>query len=258
MLLLQTMGVDVTEDLQEVKSQQVSLFASEASKMIFQSRVCSVEQGETCSRFFFQKVHRESSVLSSLKEEVGLIMPSQFDILRISKSFYARLYDTKPTDYDRGQERLGGWGVDSCLISLDREKAFDRILHTYMRDALSNLGFGDEPFAEFIGKDASLRGVTIPGSRGLQVKAFLYVDDVAVSCSDLLSPRRHVSICDQFELASGAKVNRGKNSLRVLGIWFRGAGAWTKTWEERVIKVRQKLGKWEHRTLSFAGKNLVI
>eukprot|EP00061_Rhincodon_typus_P015516 g43230.t1 len=32
-------------------------------------------------------------------------------------------------------------GVDTCLISLNQEEAFDRILHTYMRDVLSKIGF---------------------------------------------------------------------------------------------------------------------
>jgi len=59
LLHLQSLGVDVKEDLQEVKSQQASLFTSEASKVIFRSRVRSVEQDETCSSFFFQKVQRD-------------------------------------------------------------------------------------------------------------------------------------------------------------------------------------------------------
>eukprot|EP00061_Rhincodon_typus_P011278 g36182.t1 len=37
-------------------------------------------------------------LLSNLMEEDGLVMSSQSDILRISKSFDARLYETKPTD----------------------------------------------------------------------------------------------------------------------------------------------------------------
>eukprot|EP00061_Rhincodon_typus_P008566 g31287.t1 len=47
--IIDMMGVNVMEDLKEVKSQQASLFASEASKMIFRSRVCTMEQNETCS-----------------------------------------------------------------------------------------------------------------------------------------------------------------------------------------------------------------
>eukprot|EP00061_Rhincodon_typus_P017227 g45821.t1 len=98
LLPLQTIGFDVAEDLQQVKSQQSSFFTSEVSKIIFWSRVHTVEQDEMCLHLFFQTVHRGSSVLSSLKEEHGSGTSSQSDILRISKSFYARLYDMKPTD----------------------------------------------------------------------------------------------------------------------------------------------------------------
>eukprot|EP00061_Rhincodon_typus_P013804 g40403.t1 len=63
------------------------------------------------------------------------------------------------------------WGVDTCLISLDQEKAFDRISHTYMRHMLSKMGFG-EGICKLI---------------------------------QLLL----MSICDQFELASGAKRMSG-------------------------------------------------
>eukprot|EP00061_Rhincodon_typus_P007634 g29520.t1 len=34
-------------------------------------------------------------------------------------------------------------GLDTCLISLDQEKAFDRILHTSIWDALFKMGFGE-------------------------------------------------------------------------------------------------------------------
>eukprot|EP00061_Rhincodon_typus_P005131 g24273.t1 len=131
-----------------------------------------------------------------------------------------------------------GRGVDASLISLDQEKAFDRMLHTYM-------------------KDVSLRGVTIPGSGSLQVKASPYMDDVAVFCSDPLSVHSLMSISDQFELASGAKVNQGQREamffgnwavrsfipftvrtdyLKVLGIRFGGAGACTKSCEDCIAK----------------------
>eukprot|EP00061_Rhincodon_typus_P010553 g34926.t1 len=73
------------------------------------------------------------------------------------------------------------------------------------------------PFAVFIRKDVSLTGVTIPGSRSLQVKASLYVDDVTIFCSDPLSVSRLVSICVQFELALDAKVNQGKSESLFFG-----------------------------------------
>eukprot|EP00061_Rhincodon_typus_P014401 g41395.t1 len=91
----------------------------------------------------------------------------------------------------------------------------------------------------------SLSGVTVPGSRGLQAKLSLYMEDFTIFCSDPLSVCRHMGICNQFKLASGAKVNRGKSEamffenqadrslipitiridyLKVLAIWFGGTG----------------------------------
>eukprot|EP00061_Rhincodon_typus_P007180 g28599.t1 len=47
--------------------------------------------------------------------------------------------------------------------------------------------------------------VTIPGSEGLQFKVSLSMDGVAILCSDLLPVHRFMTICDPFELASGAQ-----------------------------------------------------
>eukprot|EP00061_Rhincodon_typus_P013440 g39817.t1 len=56
LLLLQAMEVNVTEDHQEVKGWQASLFSSEVYKIIFHfTKVCTVEQDEMYSCFFFQK-----------------------------------------------------------------------------------------------------------------------------------------------------------------------------------------------------------
>eukprot|EP00061_Rhincodon_typus_P008890 g31926.t1 len=163
------------KDPEEVKSQQASIFTSEASKIIFQFRVCTVEQ--------------------------------------------------------------------------------------------------DEPLAESIRIDVSLSGVTIPGRGDLQIKTSLYIGEVTIFCSNPLSVRRFMSICNQFEPASGAKVIRDNiepvyfgnladessipfpvrtDYLKVLGIWFSVAWTRSKSWEE------QKLEFWEHLSLSIVGKNLVI
>ena len=56
LLLLQSRGVDVRNELQEVKGRQAWHFAANSSKIILRSRVQTVEQDETCSRFFFQKL----------------------------------------------------------------------------------------------------------------------------------------------------------------------------------------------------------
>eukprot|EP00061_Rhincodon_typus_P001395 g14693.t1 len=62
-----------------------------------------------------------------------------------------------------------------------------------------------EPLTESISEDVRLRGVTISGSGGVQVKASLYVDDITVFCWDPQSVRRLMRICNEFKLVSGAK-----------------------------------------------------
>eukprot|EP00061_Rhincodon_typus_P012201 g37786.t1 len=116
------------------------------------------------------------------------------------------------------------WGVDTCLISLDQEKAFDRILHTYMWDILFKMGFGEK------------------------ICNWIRVVYTNISASRLMS------ICDQFELASGAKVNRGQSEAMFFGNWA------DRSFIPFTIRTDylKKLGRWEHRSLSIAGKNLVI
>eukprot|EP00061_Rhincodon_typus_P018125 g47156.t1 len=249
--LLQTMGVGVTEDLQVVKSQQASLFASEASKVIFRSRI--------------------HSVLTSALELVIHLNQTYAKPGRKLVESLALIRDAIAYVQDRG--------MDACLISLDQEKGFDRVLHMYMRHVLSKLGFGEgihnwiqllytnivnavsingwesenfpirsgvrhgcplspalflcciEPFAESTRKDVSLRGVAIPGSEGLQVRASLYVDDVAVFCSDLQSVSRLLSIWDQFVLASGSKLSNKHRNIASLVV-------------RRVVPVRSFMHAW--------------
>eukprot|EP00061_Rhincodon_typus_P010811 g35377.t1 len=86
-------------------------------------------------RFFIlkgvqKKVYRESSVLSSLKEEEGSVTSFQSDILRISKSFYARLCDTKSTDSTASQSFLSSIMElleDSTQERLDQSMSLDEL-----------------------------------------------------------------------------------------------------------------------------------
>ncbi|XP_067876004.1 collagen alpha-2(IV) chain-like [Heterodontus francisci] len=352
------MGVKVKEDLHEVMSQQALFFATEASKIIVQSRVRSVEQDETCSHLYFQKIHTESSVISSLTEVDGsesLDKPLTLDeltqdvrSLETSKTpgsdglpveLFPTLWDWISPDllevhdsriltcfqpetmkkgiitlfYKRKGEReeiRNRWPisllnvdytilskvtssqvksalelvihpdqtcnvpgrkisnklallrdtiayvwdrrVDTYLISLEQEKAFNRVLHTDM-DMLSKMGFGK-------------------GNRNWIKLLYTNVSS-AVSINGLMS------ICDQSEMASGVKVNRGMSEamffgkwadrsfvpfavrsdyLKVLGIWPGGAAACITNWKERIAMVKHNLSMWEQRSLSIVGEKLYL
>lgn len=104
--------------------------------------------------------------------------------------------------------------------------------------------------------------------------SLLHMIDITISGFD---PLLDCSICDQFELASRAKVNLSKSEAMLFGNWpdwssvpftlrsnyllgirFRGAGMGGKYWLERIAKLLQILGIWEQFPLPMAGKNLVI
>eukprot|EP00061_Rhincodon_typus_P014102 g40917.t1 len=132
------------DDLQEVKGHQASLFASEASKIIFRSRIAKV-----LSNF----------IANWVRSALGLVIHPDQAYAVLGRTIFENLMLLR----------------DTIAYVLDREK------------------------------DGSPRGITIPGSGGLHVKASLYMDDITAFCSHPLSVCRLISICDWFELALGAK-----------------------------------------------------
>lgn len=108
---------------------------------------------------------------------------------------------------------------------------------------------------------------------GIHTKASLHMNDIIVFWSGPWSVCRLISVCDQFKLASGARVNRrkreiwphlssipvtvGSDWLTVLDIWFEGAEAFNKNWLAWTGKIKQKLGL-QGRALSMIGQNRVI
>ncbi|KAJ1125470.1 hypothetical protein NDU88_003902 [Pleurodeles waltl] len=137
-----------------------------------------------------------------------------------------------------------------------------------------------ELVAEYIRKNPSIRGISTPRDAEKEVECMLYMDDVTLFCTDGKSVQSLLEACKDFGKASGAKINVGKSQaklfgrwdlcnetlpfpieaglVKILGIWFGGPGAAAKSWNERLAKVKQKLGFWSLRHLSIEGKVLVL
>eukprot|EP00061_Rhincodon_typus_P014895 g42264.t1 len=185
-----------------------------------------------------------------LLPDSGMVGDSQVDIRRFfilkgvqkARERWGKLYKLQKTMQNLLLLQMMGVDVTEALPEVKSQQSYP------LSPAL---------FTEAIRKDVSLRGVTILVSRGLQVKASLYMDDLIVFCLDSLSVRRHMSICNESKLTLGAKVNRGKskamffgnctdrsfipfivrtNYLKVLGIWFGGARTCTKCSEDSITK----------------------
>ncbi|KAJ3591980.1 hypothetical protein NHX12_025826 [Muraenolepis orangiensis] len=138
-----------------------------------------------------------------------------------------------------------------------------------------------EPLAQVLRRDKWITGVGIPGSGGEHAKCFLYMDDINILCTDLSSLDRALNLTDDYGLASGSKLNRGKTQalfygpwaetdktglpltinttdIKILGVKFDREGEGTKNWPDVLGKVRQRLGYWGLRGLTMEGKVLII
>eukprot|EP00061_Rhincodon_typus_P012225 g37827.t1 len=198
-LRLQMMGVDVMEDLQETNSQQALLFALEASKIIFQSRVHSMEQDETCSRFLFQKVHRESSALSSLKKEAGL---------------YLALCDLIDQDLLEVYDNMLLAGI-TCESMRKDYKILSKVIANWVRSALGSVNHPDQICA--------VPGRTISESLMLLSDTMAYLQDRGMdTCFINLDQEKafnrisHTYMIDIPESAENM-VQRGRAMCKIMG-----------------------------------------
>nr|BAD04856.1 reverse transcriptase [Takifugu rubripes] len=137
-----------------------------------------------------------------------------------------------------------------------------------------------EPLAQILRRDKRINGVQVPGSGGLETRCILYMDDVNVLCTDLLSVNRTLDLTDWFGRASGSKLNKEKTRAqfhgpwtatdmtglpltvtqtdqKILGVKFDREGGGKTNWPDMVGKVRQKLGFWGLRGLTMEGKVLI-
>ena len=55
-----------------------------------------------------------------------------------------------------------------------------------------------EPLAQFLRKDQQIKGVLIPGRASLVAKCVLYMDDINILCTDLLSVNRTFDVTDWY------------------------------------------------------------
>ncbi|KAJ1170263.1 hypothetical protein NDU88_002143 [Pleurodeles waltl] len=230
--------------LEAVKKELSEHFHEESRRIIFRSKVENLEKGEKCNSFFFKKIHSAHTPLVQLRNREGILCDTKEDIRKAVTDFYGDLYSEKRSDGDQAERFLA------------------------------------ELLAEYIRKNPNIRGIQTPGDAKKEVKCSLYMDDVTLFCTDGKSVQSLPEACKDFGKASGEKINVDKSQaklfgrwdlcneplpfpveaglVKILGIWFGGPGAAAKSWNERLAKVKQKLGFWSLRHLSIEGKALVL
>lgn len=138
-----------------------------------------------------------------------------------------------------------------------------------------------EPLAQILRRDTWIKGLDIPGTGGLTATCVLYMDDVTLLATDILSIRRAMDLTDWYGRASGAKLNRSKSEallfgpwdqtdtgglnidfketdFKILGVKFDKEGGGCENWTDLLGKVRKRLGFWGLRQMTLEGKVLIF
>ncbi|RXN13427.1 reverse transcriptase [Labeo rohita] len=138
-----------------------------------------------------------------------------------------------------------------------------------------------EPLAQILRSDKWIKGLDVPGTGGLTATCALYMDDVTLLATDVLSVRSALDLTDWYGRASGAKLNRNKSeaqlfgpwdrvdigrldidfketNFKILGVKFDKEGGGRENWTDLLGKVRKRLVFWGLRQLTIEGKVLIF
>ena len=127
-----------------------------------------------------------------------------------------------------------------------------------------------------------IEGFRLPGAGGLQFKVSQYADDATNFVKIERSLCRLLRIVQKYEQGSGAKLNTAKSEamwlgrwrangaspfglkwlkkLRILGVYFSNGllDVDTDKWRPKLDKLKQVLGLWSKRDLSFLGRGMIL
>ncbi|KAJ8361718.1 hypothetical protein AAFF_G00429600 [Aldrovandia affinis] len=128
------------------------LLEARAKALAFQAQLRELEEGERPTAYFFQaaRVRRGASVIAGLRRGDGTLAEGPA-MLTVAESYYAELFRRRACDpaaearlLDCVSARLGSEEAQAMEadVTLEEEKAFDRVQHGFLFGVLGRMGFG--------------------------------------------------------------------------------------------------------------------
>ena len=74
---------------------------------MFRSREKEIEEGETCSCYFFKKIMAKGAAMKGLKGKDGVVATDREEMVGIVEAFYTHLFAKKEVVEERLEEVLG-------------------------------------------------------------------------------------------------------------------------------------------------------
>ena len=104
---LQQAGFGFQEELEEVSREMAARSEEGSRSVMFRCKEREIDEGETCSRYFFKKVMDRGSGMRGLKDEEGeVVRDIQGMLLGVVERFYSDLFGEKEVSEDRIEEVL--------------------------------------------------------------------------------------------------------------------------------------------------------
>ncbi|KAJ8398696.1 hypothetical protein AAFF_G00418930 [Aldrovandia affinis] len=94
-------GFDFRAEVEGVKREMAAIAARRSQSIIFRSKEREVDEGETCSRFFFQKVMARGTLMKGLKGRDGVTLTSTEGQKKVVEGFFSDLFGEKAPLPDR-------------------------------------------------------------------------------------------------------------------------------------------------------------
>ena len=100
-------GFDFHEEVGEVRREMAALAEKRGQEIMFRSREKEIEEGETCSRYFFKKMMAKGAAMKGLKGEDGVVATDREEMVGIVEAFYTHFFAKKEVVEERLEEVLG-------------------------------------------------------------------------------------------------------------------------------------------------------